>query len=71
MSAKEELIAKIKDLPDDVSTDRIREELDLAMREKEILAALDEGHADITAGRVKTTEEVQAQFDGWVAQWKK
>jgi predicted transcriptional regulator len=71
MSAKEELIAKIKELPDDVSTDRVREELDLAMREKEVLSALEEGHADIAAGRVKTIEQVQAQFDSWVAQWKK
>ena len=71
MTAKEELITKIKELPDDASTVRIREEIDLALQEKQILAAIDEGYADIDAGRVKTVDQVQAQLNAWAAEWKK
>lgn len=71
MTAKEELITKIKELPDDASTVRIREEIELALQEKQILAAIDEGYADIDAGRVKTVDQVQAQLNAWAAEWKK
>jgi predicted transcriptional regulator len=71
MTAKEELISKIKELPDDASTVRIREEIELALQEKEILAAIEEGYADVAAGRTKTIDQVQAQLHAWAAEWEK
>jgi hypothetical protein len=71
MTAKEELIAKIKELPEGASTVRIREEIELAFQEQRIVDSLEEGHAEIAAGRVKTIEQVQTHLNAWASEWKK
>ena len=71
MTAKEELIAKIKNLPEGVSVAGIEEEVALAGQEAEVLAAIEEGQADLAAGRSKTQEQVQALLNSWIAEWKK
>ena len=57
-------MAVIKDLPEDVSFDRISEEI-------QIHAGIRRGLADIEAGRVKSQEEVKKIAAGWRDKWKK
>ena len=64
MTAKEEAFAVINKLPEDVSLDRIGEEI-------QILAGIQRGLADVEAGRVKSHAEVKKVVAGWRDKWKK
>ena len=64
MTAKEEAFALISKLPEDVSLDRIGEEI-------QILAGIQRGLADVEAGRVKTHAEVKKAVAAWRDKWKK
>ncbi len=52
MSIKEQVMERVKDLPDTATIADIQEEL-------EILASLEEGLTDIREGRTHTVEEAQ------------
>jgi predicted transcriptional regulator len=64
MTAKEEVIEIVKDLPESVSLGEIGEHL-------QILAAVREGDRAFEEGRFKTHEQAQALLNSWVEKWKK
>ena len=64
MNAKEEALAVINDLPEDVSFDRISEEI-------QIHAGIRRGLADVEAGRVKSHEQITKIAAGWRDKWNK
>ena len=64
MTAKEQALEIIKDLPENVSTERISEEI-------LIRAGIRRGLADVEAGRVKPVAEIKKAASEWRTKWKK
>ncbi len=60
MTDKQIVLEAVSKLPDDISITEIAEDV-------EILAALQKGEDDITAGRVKTHDEVEKLFGSWIS----
>ena len=60
MSDKELVLEKVRQMPEDVSLERITEEL-------EILAAIQKGIQAADTGRTKTHEEVKQLLQTWTA----
>ncbi len=58
MTAKEIVIERTRELPDEATLDEIVEEL-------QILAAIQKGQEDIAAGRFITHEEMKRQMKSW------
>jgi predicted transcriptional regulator len=64
VTAKEQALAVIKDLPENASSERISEEI-------LIRAGIQRGLADVQAGRVKSVAEIKKAAAGWRDKWKK
>jgi len=62
MTDKQEVIAALDAMPENVSLDEIIEELG-------IIAAIRRGRADIAAGRFKTQKEVERLVESWATNW--
>ena len=62
MTDKQAVVDALQMLPENASLEEITEEL-------HIMAAVKRGRADITAGRTKTHEEVQALMESWATAW--
>jgi predicted transcriptional regulator len=60
MSDKQTVLELVNRMPDTLSLDQIREEL-------ELLSKLREGYADAQAGRVVPHEEVKRQYAAWLS----
>lgn len=64
MTAKQEVLAVIKDFPEDASLEEISEKI-------RVFAAVRRSRASVAAGKFKTQEQVREIFDGWAKKWQK
>jgi predicted transcriptional regulator len=60
MSDKQTVLEAVSQMPDPLTLDQIRAEL-------ELMVALREGYADIQAGRVVPHEEIKRQYAAWLS----
>jgi len=58
VTVKEQVMAKLEELPETATLEEIREEF-------EILAAIEEGQRDASAGRVFAASELRAELRSW------